>query len=226
MTFSPQVFGEGFHRFVQTEYQLFGFLSPYVHIIALALLVLVFILGNKIRRVFTLYFALNWLFLFGYWGVYGVIYWYHVGLPYLLTYTFAPILLFLILLQWLKEIKRPQIHLDFSGVNPFRFSVLLILICGFWYPTYQYGQGFIFQASDLLRSYFGLMPCPTTMFVLSLFSLNYPKGNPTLFHLMTVYAVFIGTATVAAGWLADVPFILLGLYALILILFYKKHPSI
>ena len=56
------------------------------------------------------------------------------------------------------------------------------------------------------------------MFVLSIMTMKYPEGNRKLFKLFTVYALFIGTATVMSGWLPDIPFIVLGLYSLILII--------
>jgi hypothetical protein len=42
---------------------------------------------------------------------------------------------------------------------------------------------------------------------------------------MTVYALFVGTATVLTGWLPDIPFILIGLYAFILILIDRFRRS-
>ena len=63
------------------------------------------------------------------------------------------------------------------------------------------------------------------MFVLALFTLNYPRGNRTLFHLMTIYALLIGTATVLTGWLPDIPFILIGLYSLCLIWIHRTKRS-
>jgi len=63
------------------------------------------------------------------------------------------------------------------------------------------------------------------MVVLSLMTLKYPDTNKSLYNLFTVYALFIGTATVLSGWLPDIPFILLGLYALSLMLFKKNKGA-
>ncbi len=222
MNFDPKVFGEGFHRFVQMEIDIFGIpLSIIFHIATLVILYLVFRYGNKYRKLFAIYFAFNWFFLFGYWGVYAMFYWSKIGIPYLASFILTPFLLGFIVFYWTKEIINPKFDLDFKDVKGYKFVVLLIMIWGFWYPTYIYGQGFIFCLKDTLLSNYGLMPCPTTMVILSLMTLNYPKGNRSLFNLFTIYALFIGTAVVASGWLPDIPFIILGIYSLSLILYNK-----
>lgn len=224
--FDPSVFGQGFHRFVEQEYRLFGsVLAPLLHIGAAAVVLLAVIFGNRVRRVVSGYFTLNWLFLFSYWGIYAVVYWTRIGIVYLLTYLPAPILLALIAAAWIRELFQNKIDLDFRHISPVRWAVLPIILWGFWYPTYLYGQGFLFLAKDLISSCFGLMPCPTTMVVLGMFCLTYPCGNKTLFSLMTVYALLIGTATVATGWLPDIPFIMIGLYAAILAAMWKKKEK-
>lgn len=217
MNFDPAVFGRSFHHFVQHEYALFGIpFGVSLHIATLILLLLVFRYGNRYRKLFSIYFAGNWLFLFGYWGIYASIYWYKIGAPYLLVYAATPVLLGLIVYRWIQEIVRPSIDLDFRDVRRYRWVALLFLAWGFWYPDYVYGQGFNFNAGDLLYSYYGLMPCPTSMVVLSLFTLKFPGGNKHLYALMTVYALLIGTATVLSGWLPDLPFVALGIWALFL----------
>lgn len=214
MQFDPSVFGQGFHRFVEFEYQLFGsILAPVLHIATVIVLILIAMFRNRVRRLFSIYFTINWLFLFAYWGVFAVVYWAKFGIVYLLCYLPAPILLALIVAAWIRELFQNRIDLDFRRIPPVRWVVLPVMLWGFWYPSYLYGQGFLFHARDLLFSYYGLMPCPTTMLVLGLFCLAYPRGNRTLFSLMSVYAILIGTATVVTGWLPDIPFIAIGLYA-------------
>lgn len=226
MDFDPSVFGLAFHRFVELEYQIFGRIgAPLLHGITLLVILLVFWRGNRARLPFVIFFTLNWLFLFGFWGVYAVFYWAKIGIIYLLVYLAAPVLLTLITISWIRELFQKKIDLDLKHCSKWHWVVLPIIIWGFWYPTYVYGQGFALKASDLLFSYYGLMPCPTTMVVLGLFTLNYPMGNRTLFNLMTIYALLIGTATVLTGWLPDVPFILIGLYSLGLILFHRPKRS-
>lgn len=219
----PSILGHGFDIFVKSEYQMFGILTIFFHIATLIILYLVFRHGNKYKRAFAIYFTINWLFLFGYWGVYSIIYWSKIGAEYLASFIFVPILLGLIVFFWIKEIINPKIDLDFTNVRKYRFIVLIITLWGFWYPTYIFGQGFIFNISDLLFSNYGLMPCPTTMVVLSLMTLKYPSGNKILYNLFTVYALFVGTATVSLGWVPDIPFLILGIYSLTLILLNKME---
>jgi hypothetical protein len=222
MNFDPKVFGEGFHEFVQLEVHRFGnSLGIVFHIITLVILFLVFRYGNKYKRFYAIYFTCNWIFLFGYWGLYAITYWWNIGGSYLAIYSLTPILLCLITIYWIKEVINPRIDWSYYGVKKYRFLILIITLWGYWYPTYIYGQGFIFEVKDFLFSNYGLMPCPTTMAVLSLMTLNYPSGNKHLYHLFTVYALFIGTASVLAGWLPDIPFIVLGVYSLILMLQYR-----
>jgi hypothetical protein len=215
--FDPAEFGSRFHEFVTGEVELLGVLAPYLHIISIIIIVLVFIKGNQFRSLFILYFTLQWILLFGYWGVYGAIYWAQTGPAYLAVYGITPVLLGLITWQWLKEIRKPTIDMNFRGTVYWKWWALLIGAWGFWYPAYVWGQGISFQTKDLLFSNYGLMPCPTTMVVLSLMTLNYPRGNRTLFNLLTAYAILIGIGSVASGWLPDIPFILLGFYSLGLI---------
>ena len=154
MLFSPQLFGEGSHQFVQQESHLFGFLSPIFHILSFVLLLLTFLLKNKIRRIFIIYFMLNWVFLIAYWGIYSIIYWFHIGPINLFIYIFVPILLSLITIKRIKERIHPQVDLDLQSVSAYRFIISFILMWGFWYPSYVFRHGFIFAPSDLLSSKF------------------------------------------------------------------------
>ncbi len=224
--FDPAVFGMAFHRFVTQESEMLGFLSPWLHVITVIVLALIFIRSNRAGRFFIIYFTLQWAFLFGYWGVYGIIYWAKEGLVYLAAFIASPILLAFILWQWIREIFRPSLNMDFQSAAPWRWIVLIILAWGFWYPAYVWGEGFIFQARDLLYSNYGLMPCPTTMVILSLLSLSYPRTNRVLFNLLAAYAVFIGSGSVLAGWLPDIPFVVLGLYCFGLSIINRIKPDI
>lgn len=225
MIFDPEIFGKAFHNFVQEETKLFGNWTLFFHIVTLVILFLVWKYRNKYRKLFSVYFALNWSFLFGYWGIYAIFYWYKIGIIYLASFIFAPVLLLLILLSWIKEIFSPKVEFDFSKTKKWKFWVIFLLLWGFLYPTYIYGKSFVFNITDFLFSLYGLMPCPTTMVILSILSLNYPKTNKKLFKLMTLYALIIGTASVTSGWLPDIPFVALGIYCWVLILKNKKNKQ-
>lgn len=227
MNFDVHIFGEGFHRFVQQETDLFTVpLGVLFHVLAFLILLLVIIYGNRVRRLFTVYFTLNWLFLFGYWGVYAIIYWARIGPVYLATFAMTPILLGLIAAEWIREVFHPRIDLDLRKIPLWRYWILLIMVWGFWYPTYHFADGFVFQGRDLLFSNFGLMPCPTTMVVLGLFTMKYPTGNRRLFNLLTTFSLVIGLPTVATGWIPDIPLIAIGVYGLIMIVFFGRRRSL
>ncbi len=217
--FDPAVFVEAFRLFVEKEVGMFGSsLAPVFHILTLIVLLLAFIYGNKTRKIFAIYFAVNWLFLFGYWGGYAISYWMEIGTVYLAIFVIAPILLFVTLYLWIFEVIDPKSDLDFKSLPWWRYLVFIIVLWGFWYPVYTNGEGFIFSVKDLIFSGYGLMPCPTTMVVLGIMTLTYPKGNLMIYHLLTAYAIIVGTAMVIAGWLPDIPLILLGVYAFVLMI--------
>lgn len=113
MEFDPSVFGLAFHRFVAQEYQLFGQIgAPLLHGITLLLSLLILLRGNRAWLPFVIIFTLNWLFLFGFRGVYAVFYWAEIGVPYLLSYLAAPVLLAFITVNWIRELFQKKVDLD------------------------------------------------------------------------------------------------------------------
>jgi hypothetical protein len=152
----------------------------------------------------VVFFTLNWLFLFGFWGIFAVFYWTKIGLSYLLSYLAAPVLLALITIAWIRKLFQKKIDLDFKRFkNAMDRSAGSHL--GIWYPTYLYGQGFVPKVGDLLFSIMDYaLPDYDGRFESS--DVEVPEGNRTLFNLMTAYAIIIGTATVLTGWLPDIPF--------------------
>lgn len=124
--------------------------------------------------------------------------------------------------QWIKELRNPRIDLEFTGIRKWGLLVAIpIMVFGFWYPTYVYGVGFSILPKDLLFSFYGLMPCPTTMVVLGLLSLKYPRGNRSLFNALTLFAVWIGTAQILISYVPDYPLALIGYFSLGLIILNK-----
>ena len=71
---------------------------------------------------------------------------------------------------------------------------------------------------DFLFSSYGLMPCPTTIVVLSLLTLKYPDVNRGLFYSLTLFSVVVGTAQFAIGYVPDYPLAILGYYSTVLII--------
>ncbi len=127
------------------------------------------------------------------------------------------------------ELFKEEIDVDFKNISKWRLFILPIILFGFYYPTFVYNQGFKFLAKDFLFSFYGLMPCPTTMVVLGLFSLKYPNTNKSLFLSLMLYSIIIGTAQIAIRYVPDYPLAFIGYYSIILMIidkiFKKKNKN-
>ena len=221
--FDPVQFGITLGQLV-TEYRsAYAWIAPLPHLATLILLYLIFRYGQRARKAFVLYFILNysWLVVFvGGW--FSVQLYQRLGIPALVLYGATPILLVIILYQWVQELRTPRLDLDMTWVDRWRLLVAApVLLWGFWYPPYDWGVGLIFDPKELLFGAYGLMGCPTTMVPLSLLFLKYPLGNRPLFYALTAYAVFIGAAMVALQYLPDMPFFFIGIASLGLIIITK-----
>ena len=218
--FSPELFGRSFGEVTMDYIHGIGrFIAPIFHIIALIIIALVIIQGNKKIRLFTIYFIINYLWLFIFVGLYiSFLLFKKMGITFLLFWGPVPFLLFYILLKWINELKSKKNNLDFNNIPFYRLLVLPVILFGFWYPSYIWNLGFTFSLKDLLFSSFGLMPCPTTMVVLSLLTLKYPNVNKKLFYSLTLFSVMVGTAQIAIRYVPDYPLAFLGYYSVFLIL--------
>ncbi len=219
--FMPMVFGKAFDK-IATEY-LTGigvFLAPLFHIgAAIILYCILRYQNNKYRKYLNLWFIINYLWLVFYVGFYMLYRFYkEMGIWSLAFWAFVPILLINILVGWIREIKDSKTDWDFSNVPKWRLLIIPIIIYGFWFPTFIYGKGFVLSAKDLLFSAFGLMPCPTAMVVLGLLTIKYPVVNKKLYNALTLFAVWIGTAQLAIGYVPDYPLAIVGYYSVGLII--------
>jgi len=188
----------------------------------LIIIILVIIRGNKRIKYFTIYFIINYLWLFIFVGLYmSFLLFRKMGIAFLIYWGPVPFLLLYILLRWIKELKTQQNNLNFKNIPFYRYIVIPVILFGFWYPSYIWNFGFTFSLKDILFSSYGLMPCPTTMVVLRLLTLKYPDVNKGLFHSLTLFSIMVGTAQFAIGYIPDYPLAILGYYCLILILLEK-----
>jgi hypothetical protein len=218
--FSPGLFGSSFGAITNDYINGIGrFFAPIFHIIALIIIILVIIQGNKKARLFTIYFIINYLWLFIFVGLYiSCLLYKKMGFTFLFFWGPVPFLIFYILLKWINELKSRKNNLDFKNIPFYRFLVIPVILFGFWYPSYIWNSGFTLSLRDFLFSSFGLMPCPTTMVVLGLLTLKYPDVNKGLFYSLTLFSVMVGTAQIALRYVPDYPLAFLGYYSLFLIL--------
>jgi hypothetical protein len=183
--FLPVIFGRAFEKITIEYLNGIGiFLAPLFHIMAVLFLFYKLKNKNKNNRIFNIWFTINFLWIFFYVGIYMLYLFYKaMGLWSLAFWGIIPFLLVNILLNWISESQDPKTDWDFSNIHKWRLIIIPIIVFGFWYPTFIYGKGFVLSAKDLLFSFFGLMPCPTTMVILGLLTIKYPLVNKKLFML-------------------------------------------
>jgi hypothetical protein len=212
-------FGKTLGHLVGEYRTTFAWVALVWHLSTLAVMYLVVRYGNRYRRVFAAYFAINYVWLVAFVGIWMSAQLYaRMGAVALAVYGATPVFLLIITYQWFKELRVPRLDLDFRGIEKWRLLVAVpMLVWGFWYPPYIFGVRLVWDPAELLFGAYGLMGCPTTMVALSLLFLKYPAGNRRLFHLLTAYAVFVGAAMVALLYVPDIPFFVLGLASLALI---------
>lgn len=216
-------FGKTIGQLVGEYRSAFAWVALIWHVSTLALLYLIFRYGNRYRRVFAAYFALNYVWLVAFVGVWMSVGLYErMGITALAVYGATPVFLLIILYQWYRELRNPRLDLNFRNIKKWRLLIAVpMLVWGFWYPPYIFGVRLVFDPSELLFGAYGLMGCPVTLVALSLLFLKYPAGNRTLFNLLTAYAVLVGAAMVALLYVPDIPFFFLGIASLALIVWTK-----
>jgi hypothetical protein len=194
----------------------YAWLAPLPHVATLVLLCLAFRQGNRYRKAFALCFTAiyAWLVVFvGFWFSFQL--YVRMGLPGLAAYGGTGVLLLIILVEWVKEIRRPRLDLNLKDVKKWRLLVSLpFFVWGFWYPPYEWGVRLIFDPKEMLFGAYGLMGCPTTLVLLTVLFLRYPSGNRLLFNALTAYAVVVGAAMVALRYVPDIPFFAFGMVCL------------
>lgn len=225
--FDPTKFGMFMGQITAQYRATYAWVAIIPHITFLVLFFLLIRSGNRYRKAFTIYFIINFIWVFIFVGIWFSIQIYkNLGIPALVMYIGTPPLILVILIQWIQELRFPQIDLDLSKVNAWRWIVALpFILWGFWYPPYEWGVRLIFDPKDLLFGAYGLMGCPTTLVPLALLFLKYPDGNHPLFYALTAYAVIIGFAMVMLMYIPDIPFFAMGLLSLGIIFFSKLENN-
>ncbi|MBN1599383.1 MAG: hypothetical protein JW894_13905 [Bacteroidales bacterium] len=222
---SPAFFGRSFGEITNDYINGPGkYISPVFHVATIVIFILIILNGNKHKDKFTLYFLINYTWIFLYAGLYmSYMFFQKMGIYFLVFWGAIPFLLFFILYQWLREFRVKKNNLTLKRIPYYRFIILPVILFGFWYPTYKWTGGFQFEIKDFLFSFYGLMPCPTTIVVLGLLTLKYPDVNKGLFYSLTLFSVMVGTAQFAIGYVPDYPLAITGYYSVLLIAFDKLH---
>lgn len=213
----PAVFGMVFDRTVNAYQSGIGsVVAPIFHLATIILFFMVLKYGNMHKKLFSISFTTIYFWIFLYVGLFMFYkFFQEMGMACFAFWTPLPFLLGNVLWKWFKEIKDEELDLDISGAKLWRILVVIpIMVFGFFYPTFIWGKGFFFHLKDLLFSFYGIMPCPTTMVVLGFMTINYPKVNKRLYNALTLFAVWVGTLQLLLGYLPDYPLALIGYYAL------------
>lgn len=225
--FDPTQFGILMGQLVAEYRSRFAGLAIIPHLAFLLLFFLIIRYGNRYRKAFTIYFIINFVWLLIFVGGWFTVQLYRrMGLMALAFYIATPVMLCIILYQWIQELRNPRLDLNVKKASPWRWLIALpFLIWGFWYPPYEWGVGLSFDPRELLFGAYGLMGCPTTLVPLALMFLTYPSGNRDLFHALTAYAAIIGLAMVALKYVPDIPFFIMGLIAITSIVITKLKEN-
>jgi hypothetical protein len=118
----------------------------------------------------------------------------------------TPVMLLVVLYQWIQELRSPQLDLNISEATVWRRAIALpVIVWGFWYPPYEWGVGLVFDPRELLLRAYRLMGCPTTLIPLAIMFLMYPKGNRSLFYSLTRHTVIVGLAMVGLEYVPISP---------------------
>ncbi len=192
-------------------------LSPLCHAAILLVIVLLARQRNRAGRIFTGYFLLNYIWLFGAIGLYASIQLYRQAGPvYLTAYGATPVLLAVIVFLLIGEWRSPRTDWNRQNTPLWRWLIALPMMAwAFYYPAWRFdGSGFDWNLTQLLNGNYGLMGCPVTLMALSLLFLCYPRVNPHLYRVLILYAVMLGGAMVLVGYRTDIPFFIMGLICL------------
>lgn len=119
--FNPVEFGILMGRLTAEYRSAYAWISPLPHLAILVLLYLIFRHGNRYRKAFTVYYTVNfvWLLIFvGGW--FSLQLYQQLGVIGLLMYIGTPIMLLVMLYQWIQEWRSPQLDLDLTNVGIWR----------------------------------------------------------------------------------------------------------
>lgn len=160
-------------------------LAPIFHIVTVLLLLAIWKFGNKVRRIFSLYFGINLIFIAiaqctGNTAEFGFV---------IMTGT---VIVFILLgLIWLSESIKPKTDLRFRRLPLYRYWPVPLAILSFWWPMSMDLQP-NFDPVLFLTSLYGIGGCATLPVIICMLTLFYPKVNEPLYKITSFVGIIYG----------------------------------
>jgi hypothetical protein len=200
-------------------------LAPIFHIATVVLLIAIWRYGNKVRRIFSLYIGVNYIFIALAQGI-GTIEKYG-----LVIMTGCVITYILVGLLWIWETISPRNDVTFRKLPAVRYWPVPLAFLAFWFPI---GKDLTpnFDPVLLLTSPYGLAYCLTTPLIVCLLTLFHPRVNEPLYKITAFVGVIYGIWNMFsffsphARWLGVLhfPLLFISIYALFLPRMVKEKP--
>jgi hypothetical protein len=194
-------------------------LSPFVHVVTVALLVALYLYGSRAGRIVDAFFAVLFLFMafsnhIAVTDTYGLA---------VVTGNLVPI--FIVGVFWVWEVYWPRNDYVFERLPAWRYWVLPFAFLAFWSPVNaQLNPDF--NPLLLLNSSFGVMYCPTTPVIIALLTLIYPNVNTHVLRVTSFVGLMVGLFNVMSYFMMPgytlwnlflhTPLALISLYGLLI----------
>lgn len=201
---------------LSVSWKPYAWVAPVFHVATLLLIIAIWILGDRMSRIFDVYFGVNYLFIaftqvMGFTEEYGFV----VMVGSVISYCLIGLLFF-----W--DAFKTRLSTQFGGVSPIRYWVIPLAFIAFWSPFDIIGMKLDFNPILLLTSVgYGLSFCMTTPVVLGLLTLFYPRVNEPVLKVTSFVGIIYGLLNM--GQLADptrfwlgvlhFPLLLISIYA-------------
>ncbi|MGD2251099.1 MAG: DUF6064 family protein [Candidatus Methanofastidiosia archaeon] len=118
-----------------------------------------------------------------------------------------------ILFLW--DIKAGKTHFQFADIKWRKYVSLILIVCAFLYPGIGYFLGHVYPEACT----FGVMPCPTTVFVLALLVASSPRIDKKVYIVLLVWALpAVGKCFGALDLYEDCILFWSGVYAAVILI--------
>jgi hypothetical protein len=193
-------------------------LAPFFHVATVVLVIAVVRYGNRLRRLFSLYFGVNLIFIafaqcMGSTEEFGFS-----------ILTGSVLTLVLLGSLWIWETIRPGNDLSFRDLPLVRYWPVPLAVFAFWCPIDFATLQPDFSPALLLTSAYGIGGCVTIPVIVCLMTLLYPRVNEPLYRLTAFVGIIYGFWNMfsllkpSTRWLGiiHIPLLVISIYALIL----------